>query len=222
MEVDFDLHLQLMNKILEMLLLIWYWNIWQELYLKVVLPNLEALELCEINVKSIWHNQTPCCFQRLTRLIVWGCQKLKFMFYDSMIKSLEQLQHLEIRNCTGLEVIISEEGPGQETPCFAFRRVTNISLCHLPELTCLYPGLHTSEWPELKKLEVFSCDKLYTFASESYSFDSNENNQLHVPKQPLFSFEKVWYNVLDFYDQLSPCALKEIRKPKCKQVLYSL
>ncbi|KAH9696839.1 Disease resistance protein [Citrus sinensis] len=162
---------------------------------KVVLPNLEALELCEINVKSIWHNQTPSCFQHLTRLIVWGCQKLKFMFYDSMIKSLEQLQHLEIRNCTGLEVIISEEGPGQETPCFAFRRVTNISLCHLPELTCLYPGLHTSEWPELKKLEVFSCDKLYTFASESYSFDSNENNQLHVPKQPLFSFEKIFPNL---------------------------
>ena len=159
------------------------------------MPNLEALELNAINVDEIWHyNQLPAmvpCFQSLTRLIVWGCQKLKFMFYDSMIKSLEQLQHLEIRNCTGLEVIISEEGPGQETPCFAFRRVTNISLCHLPELTCLYPGLHTSEWPELKKLEVFSCDKLYTFASESFSFHSNENNQLHVPKQPFFSFEKV-------------------------------
>ena len=155
------------------------------------MPNLEALELCEINVKSIWHNQTPCGFQRLTRLIVWGCQKLKFMFYASMIKSLEQLQHLEIRNCTGLQVIISEGGPGQEPPCFAFRRVTNISLCHLPELTCLYPGLHTSEWPELKKLEVFSCDKLNTFASESFSFHSNEKKQLHVPKQPFFSFEKV-------------------------------
>ncbi|KDO50019.1 hypothetical protein CISIN_1g001513mg [Citrus sinensis] len=162
---------------------------------KVVLPNLEALELCEINVKSIWHNQTPCCFQRLTRLIVWGCQKLKFMFYASMIKSLEQLQHLEIRNCTGLQVIISEGGPGQEPPCFAFRRVTNISLCHLPELTCLYPGLHTSEWPELKKLEVFSCDKLNTFASESFSFHSNEKKQLHVPKQPFFSFEKIFPNL---------------------------
>ncbi|GAY66980.1 hypothetical protein CUMW_253110 [Citrus unshiu] len=162
---------------------------------KVVLPNLEALELCEINVKSIWHNQTPCCFQRLTRLIVWGCQKLKFMFYASMIKSLEQLQQLEIRNCTGLQVIISEGGPGQEPPCFAFRRVTNISLCHLPELTCLYPGLHTSEWPELKKLEVFSCDKLNTFASESFSFHSNEKKQLHVPKQPFFSFEKIFPNL---------------------------
>lgn len=211
-EVDFNLHFHWMKKILAMLLLMWYWNIWQELYLQVVLPKLKALELCEINVKKIWHNQTPCCFQHLTQLIVWECQKLKFIFYASMIKSLKQLQHLEIRSCRGLQAIISEEGADQEPPCFSFPRVTIISLCYLPEVTCSCPVLHTSEWPELKKLDVFCCDKFNTFASESFSFRSNENNQISIV--PFFPDEKVWYHFSDFYDHLSPCASKEIRKPK--------
>ncbi|KAH9747589.1 hypothetical protein KPL70_004754 [Citrus sinensis] len=52
---------------------------------KVVLPNLEALEISAINVDKIWHcNQIPAAvfphFQSLTRLIVWCCHKLKYIF----------------------------------------------------------------------------------------------------------------------------------------------
>ncbi|KAH9754946.1 Disease resistance protein [Citrus sinensis] len=47
---------------------------------KVVLPNLEALELYQINLEKIWHNQLPAMlpgFQSLTRLIVCSCDKMK-------------------------------------------------------------------------------------------------------------------------------------------------
>ncbi|KAH9752599.1 Disease resistance protein [Citrus sinensis] len=129
---------------------------------KVVLPNLEALELNAINVDEIWNdNQLAAmitCFQSLTRLIVWGCDKLKYIFSASMIQSLKHLQHLEIRIC-------------------------------LPELRCLYPGMHTSEWPALKHLEACNCDKI-TLSQ------NNENDQFGIPaQQPLLSFKKILPNL---------------------------
>ena len=154
-----------------------------------MLPNLEALELNAINVDEIWHyNQLPGmvpCFQSLTRLIVWGCDKLKYIFSASTIQSLEQLQHLEIRLCKSLQEIISEDRTDQVTAYFVFPRVTTLKLDGLPELRCLYPGIHTSEWPALKNLAACNCDKITLSQND-------ENDQFGVPaQQPLLSFKKV-------------------------------
>ncbi|ESR45736.1 hypothetical protein CICLE_v10004038mg [Citrus x clementina] len=89
-----------------------------------LLFNKKALELNAINVDEIWHdNQLTAmitCFQSLTRLIVWGCDKLKYIFSASMIQSLKHLQHLEIRICMGLQEIISKDTADQVTPYFVF------------------------------------------------------------------------------------------------------
>ncbi|KDO48647.1 hypothetical protein CISIN_1g0041972mg, partial [Citrus sinensis] len=160
----------------------------------VVLPNLEALEISEINVDKIWHyNHLPIMlphFQSLTRLIVWHCHKLKYIFLASMIRSFEQLQQLDIVNCRGLQEIISEDRVDHVTPRFVFQRVTTLTLQDLPELRCLYPGMHTLEWPALKFLVVSGCDKLKIFGADLSQ--NNEVDQLGIPAQrPLFLFEKV-------------------------------
>ncbi|KAH9752607.1 Disease resistance protein [Citrus sinensis] len=161
---------------------------------KVGLPNLEALEISEINVDKIWHyNHRPVMlprFQSLTRLIVCHCNKLKYIFLVSMIQSFEHLQQVEIVNCRGLQEIISEDRVDHVTPHFVFQRVTTLILQELPELKCLYHGMHTSEWPALKILVVSGCDKLKTFAADSSQ--NNEDDQLGIPAQrPLFLFKKV-------------------------------
>ena len=162
-----------------------------------MLPNLEALELYQLNVEKIWHNQLPAMFpgfQSLTRLIVCRCHNLKHIFSASMIRIFEQLQHLEIHDGVSLQEIISEEGADQVNPSFVFRRLTTLKLLRLPELRCLYPGMHTSEWPLLSTLQVCSCDKLKAFASELSSSHRNydEKNLFHIPVlQPLFLCEKV-------------------------------
>ncbi|GAY66743.1 hypothetical protein CUMW_251260 [Citrus unshiu] len=149
----------------------------------------KALELNAINVDEIWHyNQLPAmvpCLRSLTRLIVWGCDKLKYIFSASTIQSLEQLQHLEIRLCKSLQEIISENRTDQVTAYFVFPRVTTLKLEGLPELRCLYPGIHTSEWPALKNLAACNCDKITLSQND-------ENDQFGVPaQQPLFSFKKI-------------------------------
>ncbi|XP_044477844.1 probable disease resistance protein At4g27220 [Mangifera indica] len=99
------------------------------------------------------------------KLIVDGCQKLKFVFPSSIIKSFEQLQHLEISCCKELkEIVVKEET--KSTTTFIFSRVAFLKLKELPELTTFYRGKHNSNWPVLKELEVHDCSILDIFTSK--------------------------------------------------------
>ncbi|XP_044477783.1 uncharacterized protein LOC123205052 isoform X5 [Mangifera indica] len=135
---------------------------------KVVFPCLEELNLRASNSEKIWDNKLPttsCCYQNLKKLIVDGCQKLKFVFPSSIIKSFEQLQHLEISCCKELkEIIAKEETEGTTT--FIFPRVTFLKFKELSELTTLYNGKYNSNWPMLKELKMCDCSKLDIFPSE--------------------------------------------------------
>ncbi|XP_044477802.1 probable disease resistance protein At4g27220 isoform X3 [Mangifera indica] len=135
---------------------------------KVVFPCLEELKLGAINFEKIWNNKLPTtssCYQNLKKLIVDGCQKLKFVFPSSIIKSFEQLQHLEISYCKELkEIVAKEETKGATT--FIFLRVAVLKLKELPKLTTFYHGEHNSNWPMLKELKVQDCSILDIFTSE--------------------------------------------------------
>ncbi|XP_044477775.1 probable disease resistance protein At4g27220 [Mangifera indica] len=135
---------------------------------KVVFPSLEALNLGAFNSEKIWSNKLPttsCCYQNLKRLIVDSCQKLKFVFPLSIIKSFEQLQHLEINYCKELKKIVAKEET-EGTTTFIFPRVAFLKLNELPKLATFYHGKHNSNWPMLKELEVCNCDKQDIFTSE--------------------------------------------------------
>ncbi|XP_044477774.1 probable disease resistance protein At4g27220 [Mangifera indica] len=134
---------------------------------KVVFPCLEELKLGAINSEKIWDNKLStisCCYQNLKKLVVDGCQKLKFVFPSSIIKSFEQLQHLEISCCKELKEIVAKEVEGITT--FIFPRVVFLILKELPELTTFYHGKHNSNWPMLKELEVHNCSILDTLTAE--------------------------------------------------------
>ncbi|XP_052293095.1 probable disease resistance protein At4g27220 isoform X2 [Citrus sinensis] len=171
---------------------------------KLVLPNLEVLEVRDINVAKIWHNQLSavmsCNVQNLTRLVVEDCCKLRYVFSYSTAKRLGQLQHLVISRCPLLEEIVGKEGGVEADPSFVFPQLTILKLSSLPKLRAFYPGIHTLECPILTRLEVSLCDKLESFSSESYSLhENNEEGQLiEVPvpaQQPLFLVEKVLPNL---------------------------
>ncbi|XP_044477789.1 uncharacterized protein LOC123205055 [Mangifera indica] len=160
---------------------------------KVDVPNLEILELRSVNCEILWDSQLVAissCYQNLTRVILDGCEKLKYVFLSSMVKSFERLEHIEICNCSVLKEIISKGVEASKT--FVFPRVTFLKLENLPELATFYPGVHTSEWPMLKELEVCNCDKIKIFTSEYMSFHDNNEGQHDIwEKQSLFSVEKI-------------------------------
>ncbi|KAH9752648.1 Disease resistance protein [Citrus sinensis] len=75
-------------------------------------------------------------------------------------------------------------------------KLTTLILHDLPKLRCLYPGMHTSEWPALEILLVYRCDKLKIFAADLSQ--NNGNDQLGIPaQQPLLPLEKILPNLTE-------------------------
>ena len=81
--------------------------------LQVILPRLEELKLTYLrNIKNLWadHNQGMYCCQNLTKLHVFGCDRMKYLFSYSMVNSLLQLQRLQIWDCKSMEGVVDTTG----------------------------------------------------------------------------------------------------------------
>ncbi|GAY33111.1 hypothetical protein CUMW_274640 [Citrus unshiu] len=167
---------------------------------KVILPSLEKLNLTRLrNIKKLWadHNQGMYCCQNLTTVIVDGCDRLKYLFSYSMVNSLLQLQHLEIRLCKSMEGVVdttgwSERDEGKLIELKVFPKLHSLELSWLPELTSFANTgqIHSDlvvEFPSLLNLEIESCNNTLRFISTS-SPEDTIHSEMQPP--PLFD-EKV-------------------------------
>ena len=160
----------------------------------MVSTQLRVLRLINLpRLRHVWPSdpQAISTFQNLREVQISNCKSLKSLFPVSVVKTLEQLESLDIHNC-GLEEIVALEDGLETTTKFVFPRMISLSLEFLPELKCFYPGKHTSEWPSLKRLTLYECHKLKIVASNDLSFPYSDGLGHHVQiQQSLFLIEKV-------------------------------
>lgn len=124
----------------------------------------------------------------LMSLRIRECPSLKYIFPASMVsRGLHQLQKLEVMGCEMETVVAKEKGVPESTkhPKFLFPKVTSVKFEYMPRLRSFYPGIHTSEWPLLRYLNVSETKLVEIFAAELSIF------QEHPTKQPFFLFDKV-------------------------------
>lgn len=170
--------------------------------LQVILPSLEELNLFHLgNMKKLWadHNQGMYCCQNLTKLHVFGCDRMKYLFSYSMVNSLLQLQHLEIWSCKSMEGVVdttgwSERDEGKLIELKVFPKLHSLRLEALYKLTSFANTGHIHsdlvvEFPSLLKLEIQSCSNMLRFISTS-SPEDTIHSEMQPP--PLFD-EKVFF-----------------------------
>ncbi|XP_052297555.1 disease resistance protein At4g27190-like isoform X2 [Citrus sinensis] len=166
---------------------------------KVILPSLEKLNLTRLrNIKKLWadHNQGMYCCQNLTKLHVFGCDRMKYLFSYSMVNSLLQLQRLQIWDCKSMEGVVDTTGwlgrdEGKLIELKVFPKLHFLRLYWLPELTSFANTGHIHsdlvvEFPSLLKLEIQSCSNMLRFISTSSPEDT-----IHFEMQPPLFDEKV-------------------------------
>nr|XP_048326370.1 uncharacterized protein LOC125421414 [Ziziphus jujuba var. spinosa]XP_048326371.1 uncharacterized protein LOC125421414 [Ziziphus jujuba var. spinosa] len=145
-------------------------------------------------LKHVWSKDPRGTFkfQDLQSFIVSQCQSLKNLFPTSVAKSLLKLQKLHITICAIEEIVAKDEGTEIEPQKFVFPRLEEMVLVNLPNLVSFYPGLHTSSWPSLSKIDVVECMKVKVLMSEVFSFQEMHGLTHHdIPfQQPLFLVEK--------------------------------
>ncbi|KAH9687030.1 Disease resistance protein [Citrus sinensis] len=121
---------------------------------QVTFPRLEELKLDGlISIEKLWPDQFQgmyCC-QNLTKVTVWRCDRLKYLFSYSMVNSLGQLQHLEIRNCWSIEGVVNTTGLGGRDELKVFPKLHYLSLHWLPKLSSFASPedvIHTEMQPQ--------------------------------------------------------------------------
>ena len=158
------------------------------------IPLKRLILRCLPKMKQVWNKdpQGIFSFQNLQLISVWECESLQSLFPASVARFLLQLEDLQIDDC-GLEEIVSREEIAEATTRFVFPKVTLLVLHKLPRLKWFCRGVHTSEWPLLKELEVSECDQIEIFASKILNFQETvEESQLETSiQQPLFLVEEV-------------------------------
>jgi hypothetical protein len=157
--------------------------------------QLRLVHLCNLpHLKHVWNRdpQGILSFNNLCAVHAQGCLGLRSLFPASVALNLLQLEELQIENC-GVEEIVAKDEGLEEGPEFWFPKVTDLNLKHLPELKRFYPGIHTSEWPRLKKFQVHHCEKIEIFPSEiKCSHEPCREDHMDIEgQQPLLSFRKV-------------------------------
>ncbi|KAH9687076.1 AAA domain-containing protein [Citrus sinensis] len=144
----------------------------------------------EINAEDDPVHQGMYCCQNLTKVTVWRCHRLKYLFSCSMVNSLGQLQHLEIRNCRSIEGVVNNTtgGLGGRDELKVFPKLHSLRLHCLPKLSSFASPedvIHTEMQPQplfdekvrlpsLEVLHISEADKLrkiwhHQLASKSFS-----------------------------------------------------
>ncbi|GKV02480.1 hypothetical protein SLEP1_g14915 [Rubroshorea leprosula] len=103
--------------------------------------NEQELQLSRINVDMIWI--ASYCVENLTKLIIRGCNNLKYLFSSTMARSLVKLGHLEIEECKMMTKVISKENE-EEKGNLIFPELKFLKLWELQNLVRFYFGDSTN------------------------------------------------------------------------------
>lgn len=159
------------------------------------------------NLRKIWQDQPSLdSFCKLNCLVIQRCKKLLSIFPWNMLQRLQKLEKLEVVYCESVQRIselralnygdacaISVAQLRETLPICVFSLLTSLKLRSLPRLKCFYPGVHISEWPMLKYLDISGCAELEILASKFLSLGETHVDGQHdsQTQQPFFSFDKV-------------------------------
>ncbi|XP_022635602.1 uncharacterized protein LOC106758399 [Vigna radiata var. radiata] len=157
----------------------------------IVEANLGNIILEDLpNLVNVWKGDTGEILKcnNLQSIKVDESPKLKYLFPVSIANDLQKLEVLEVRNCWAMTEIIGLDKHSSESAItFKFPHLNTLSLIDLHDLRSFYSGIHTLEWPPLKKLEIVDCSMLQGLTSEITN--SSEQPIVLATKKAIYNLE---------------------------------
>ncbi|GKV26370.1 hypothetical protein SLEP1_g35690 [Rubroshorea leprosula] len=167
-----------------------------------------VLMLSSMNMQQIFQKQLltmSSVVHSIKHLLLKGCGNLKYLFTSSMIKSLVQLQLLEICDCVMMkEVIVNEGLAGEESLLLA--KLEILTLEDLPKLTRFCSGTYF-EFPFLRSLHIIKCPLLETFISSSNVGETSDMTESKIVEG---TFTSPLFNAKVGFPRLNHLALKDM------------
>ncbi|KAK4849774.1 hypothetical protein QYF36_000692 [Acer negundo] len=194
---------------------------------KILIPSLKLLLIKKMKTRNIWYQDqlTLDSFSKIDSFEVYDCHNLLNIFPSNMLGRLQKLEELVIQRCNSLEEIFEElkispcmmedivaKEDLEAVPRFVFPQFKLLQLVDLPSLISFYSGVYISEWPKLKKLRTWGCNKVEMLTSEFLSLQkSHGESQLENSiQEPLFIVDKVGFRGIENFTVSDFPDLKEV------------
>ncbi|GLT52128.1 hypothetical protein SLA2020_254840 [Shorea laevis] len=185
--------------------------------------KLEELQLSWINVITIWHiSITPSCVEKLTKLIIEGCDKLEYLFSSSMAKGLVMLGHLEIRECERMIKVIHTEND-DEMGNLRFPKLNFLVIEGLQNIISFCSGNYVVEFTSLKQLQILNCPNMEAMredvAAETQMLfnEQVDSPNLECLRLSSLNIQQIWHNPLP---ESSVQNLKRLLVEDCNNLKY--
>ncbi|KAF3962351.1 hypothetical protein CMV_013119 [Castanea mollissima] len=156
---------------------------------KVAFSNLENLHIDAIyKLKMLWHNQlNPDSFCKLKQLCVGDCENLINIFQPNILRRLQNLEDLQIRNCNLVEEVFEVQGKNGDEICdmvvstqfkvlklinlpnlkhvwssgsqeiLTFQNLREVEVSNCKSMKSLFPASVAKSLEQLKKLKIYDC-----------------------------------------------------------------
>ncbi|RDX99964.1 Disease resistance protein, partial [Mucuna pruriens] len=125
---------------------------------KVEMPDLQILELFNINSRKIWDDKLPVHLycQNLKIVKVRGCRSIVSLFSSSAARALVKLQHLEILSCPVLvNLFVKEEE-------VTFPTLETLVISDMKGLKSIWNDQQAlNSFCKLNKIEIIGCEALH-------------------------------------------------------------
>ncbi|XP_061345977.1 uncharacterized protein LOC133291694 [Gastrolobium bilobum] len=163
-----------------------------------ILPKISSLRLQNLpSLEHIWNKdpQGSLSLPFLEEVYVDGCKRIKSLFPASV--ATDGLKELHVKNCEGLEDIFAKDEATKDEvnkELIILPNITSLRLRNLPNLRCIYPGMHILEWPSLKEIDVMLEILLKEFQTFPDSLPKGQDSS-PTDEQVFISLEKVTPNL---------------------------
>ncbi|XP_031118797.1 probable disease resistance protein At4g27220 isoform X2 [Ipomoea triloba] len=156
-----------------------------------------------------------CTFSSLKHLEIFGCDSIKKLLPYALLQNLKNLEKLDVRYCSQLEVVIGgvggdgEEEGSSNTPIY-LPKLKQLLLACLPELKSICNGREMI-CPSIEEINIWRCTNVKRMPSFLPINETTEQPYISSSfrKIKLFEDEKEWWESL------------ELHNPNAKHILQS-
>ncbi|KAH7853284.1 hypothetical protein Vadar_000920 [Vaccinium darrowii] len=178
--------------------------------LQVSLPNLEVLDIADLeNLERLGHGPLSVgSLSKLKEFSVNDCGKLLCVFASHLLPMLQDLEKLIIKCCNLLEVVFELEGVDCNEPnpdilsplklvelhCLpklnyisrrdpmGFKYIQTLDIIECDSLRCVFSPTMTTIIPQLRKLKIWSCEKLSRIVAEENGLGESTMDEVEFPQ----------------------------------------
>ncbi|KAG4938118.1 hypothetical protein JHK84_044369 [Glycine max] len=130
----------------------------------VEIPNLESLNLSSVSIHKIWSDQplSSFCFHSLVKLVVKGCDNLRYLCSLSVASGLKKLKGLFVSKCPLMEKIFETEGNSADKKVCVFPKLEEIHLSEMNMLTDIWHAevMSADSFSSLISVHIGECKKI--------------------------------------------------------------